>query len=208
MACPTATQCTAGDASGREVTFDPTSTTPNTDAVTVDPGQVVYGVACPSRPSAPRSTTVGREVTFDPTSSTPNSTPEGRSTCGQQLDGVACPSTTQCTAVDDSGGEVTFDPTSRTPNSTRHDSTPARAAGVACPSTTQCTAVDKFSQVRDVRPDHPRADPAPAHVRRQPAAARGGVPVERRSAPPSTARRRGDVRPDVRDPEQHTAPRA
>ena len=39
VACPSATQCTAVDQSGGEVTFDPTSATPNSTRHTIDSGR-------------------------------------------------------------------------------------------------------------------------------------------------------------------------
>src|SRR5437899_9699842 len=47
VSCPSTTQCTAVDAVGQEVTFNPTSPgTPTT--VTVDSGQQLRAVACPT----------------------------------------------------------------------------------------------------------------------------------------------------------------
>jgi hypothetical protein len=143
VACPSATQCTAVDSSGGEVTFDPTSATPNSTPHTIDSGRNLSGVACPAATQCTAVDFGGGEVTFDPTSATPNSTPHTIDT-GQSLNGVACPSATQCTAVDQSGGEVTFDPTSATPNSTpTHIAGANSLKGVACVSVSECVTVDR-----------------------------------------------------------------
>ncbi len=91
-------QCTAVDSVGEEVTFDPTSATPNSTPHTIDSGRSLFGVACPSMTQCTAVDTNGGEVTFDPTSPTPNSTPHTIDS-GRSLFGVACPSATQCTAV-------------------------------------------------------------------------------------------------------------
>ena len=47
VACPSATQCTAIDNTGHQVTFDPAS--PGTPTpTTIDGGNLLIGVACPS----------------------------------------------------------------------------------------------------------------------------------------------------------------
>ena len=106
VACPSSTQCTAVDEFGGEVTFDPTSSTPNSTVHTVDSGQGLTGVACPSSTQCTAVDEFGGEVTFDPTSSTPNSTVHTVDS-GQGLTGVACPSVSECVAVDDLGNGFT-----------------------------------------------------------------------------------------------------
>ena len=144
MACPSATQCTATDNVGNEVTFNPTSATPNSTPHPISSGYELGAVACPTTTqcTAVNLNGDGFEVTFDPTSATPISTP-AYIDFGQTMLAVACPSTTQCTEVDQNGENVTFDPTSATPNSTP---TPINGAGqlfdVSCPSTNECVAVD------------------------------------------------------------------
>jgi hypothetical protein len=145
VACPATTQCTAVDDSGGEVTFDPTSATPNSTPHTVDSGEDLHALACPSNTQCTAVDGSGGEVTFDPTSATPNSTAQTVD-AGPGLDGVACPSATQCTAVDPSGGEVTFDPTSATPNSTPYTIDSTLLNTLDCPSATQCGAVDGFGR--------------------------------------------------------------
>src|SRR6266496_468323 len=73
IACPSVTQCTAVDNGGGEVTFDPTSTTPNSTARTVDAGQINLAVACPSAAQCTAVSETGSEVTFNPTAAAPNS---------------------------------------------------------------------------------------------------------------------------------------
>lgn len=67
VACPSATQCTAVDDNGQEVTFDPTS--PGTAAsYTVDSGHRLFGVACPTVQQCTAVDDNGQQVTFDPAS--------------------------------------------------------------------------------------------------------------------------------------------
>jgi hypothetical protein len=120
VACPSASQCTAVDNVGNEVTFDPISTTPNNIPLTVDAGHDLLGVACPSASQCTAVDNYGDQVTFDPMSSTPNSNPSTVDN-GDSFTGVACPSVSQCTAVGYYGNEVTFDPMAPTPNSTPFD---------------------------------------------------------------------------------------
>jgi hypothetical protein len=137
VACPSISQCTAVDQSGKQVTFNPTA--PGTPTpTTIDGSQELTGVACPSASQCTAVDGIGREVTFNPTApGTPTPTPTG---IGNRLDGVACPSTSRCTAVG-GGDEVTFNPTAPgTPTPTTIDSG-NRLDGVACPSASQCTAV-------------------------------------------------------------------
>ena len=73
VACPSATQCTAIDGSGQEVTFDPSA--PGTPTpVTVGAGESLNAVACPSATQCTAAATqwgtanqpTGYAVTFDP----------------------------------------------------------------------------------------------------------------------------------------------
>ena len=139
LACPSASQCTALDESGQEVTFNPTA--PGTPTpTTIDIGNTLFGLACPSASQCTAVESGGREVTFNPTApGTP--TPITIDTAG--LNGpVACPSASQCTAVG-GGDEVTFNPTAPgTPTPITIDPGGNGLIGVACPSASQCTAVD------------------------------------------------------------------
>ena len=148
VSCPSATQCTAADDDGQQVTFNPTLPgTPN--ATAIDPGEAGSdpgGLACPSTSQCTGVEASGREVTFNPVAP---SAPIHSVIVGNALVGVSCPSTTQCTAIDGAGHEVTFDPTgsvSPTPATIDPVTTQVRRRqphderGV--PSTSQCTVVD------------------------------------------------------------------
>ena len=161
VACPSTVQCTAVDARGQELTFDPASPGTPTPITVSDsypagysPGGEYYpagnygleAVACPSTSQCTaveydylEPPYVARQVTFDPATGlviTPPTTIDD----GGTMKSVACPSTSQCTAVDYVGNEVTFDPTSPGTPTTATVGT-AILQGVACPSISQCTAV-------------------------------------------------------------------
>ena len=148
IACPSGTQCTAGDGAGAVVTFDPVS--PDTPApTTIDSsGVTINAIACPSSTQCTAIDTSGRELTFNPHSPgtpTPVTINTGATTYARS---IACPSTTQCTAVL-GRWEVTFDPTAPgTPTPISIDPRTSSGGGtlynVSCPSTSQCTAVDTF----------------------------------------------------------------
>ena len=167
VACPSASQCTAVDETGQQVTFNPASPGSPTPTA-IDSYVNLFGVSCPSTTQCTAVDGGGREVTFNPTSpGTPTAIAIGG---GSGLSGVACPLTTQCTAVDDSGYEITFDPTSPgTPTATAIDGTTHNLDGVACPSTTQCTAVDFNAgmRLRSTRP-LPELRPRPRSTNRTP----------------------------------------
>jgi hypothetical protein len=118
--------------------------------VSVDGGNILFGVACPSASQCTGVDYEGGEVTFDPTAPGNRTRATIDPSAAGQPAGVACPSTSQCTVVGFNGAgsvEVTFNPAepgSPTPttigpgdNLTLYDS----AAVVACPSTRQCTAI-------------------------------------------------------------------
>ena len=75
VSCPSATQCTAIDTIGREVTFAPASGATTSVPRIVDDGSRPQALACPSVTECIAVDSDGREVTFDPTSSSPNATP-------------------------------------------------------------------------------------------------------------------------------------
>ena len=163
VACPSTSQCTAVDARGQELTFDPASPgtpTPTTISNGYPAGYNMVGgnyypagnygleaVACPSTSQCTavewdylEPPYVGRQVTFDPETGLVITAPTTIDDNGGTMKAVACPSTSQCTAVDYVGNEVTFDPNSPgTPTTTTIGT--AILQGVACPSTSQCTAV-------------------------------------------------------------------
>jgi hypothetical protein len=156
VACPSASQCTAVDWYGAEVTFNPNS--PGTPTpVTLDPlGHILWAVACPSTTQCTAVNENGDELTFDPRSTGVLNRARVDPNHGI-LRAVACPSVSQCTAVDDVGYEVTFNPTSPgtpTPVEVTGGGRPT-IWGVACPSTTQCTAVDNDEDEVTFNPTSP-----------------------------------------------------
>lgn len=112
---------------------------------TIDPGNLIEGVACPSPSQCTAVDGAGNTLTFDPAS------PSAATSVvidGDGLNAVACPSTTECTAVDVGGREVTFDPAAPgSPTPVTIDTMPDASgfASIACPATGQCTAVNRFS---------------------------------------------------------------
>ena len=66
LACPSASQCTAVDEAGQQVTFDPAA--PGAPSpTTIDAGNALTGVACPSPRRCGAVDEAGQETTFDPT---------------------------------------------------------------------------------------------------------------------------------------------
>lgn len=155
VSCPSASQCTAVDISGNEVTFDPASGTVNPAGSRPAPGgSPLNAVSCPAASQCTAVDDSGREVTFDPVSGAVNAAGTRRID-SRSLTSVSCPSITQCTAVDDHGHEATFDPASGSVNVAGiakvdavrvPDPSPSAyttpAFSVACPSASQCTVVD------------------------------------------------------------------
>jgi hypothetical protein len=134
VACPSASQCTAIDGAGREVSFNPTA--PGTPSpTTIDGSEVLVTVACPSLSQCTAIDLTGRALTFNPAApGTPVSTMI-------EVGHLACPSVSRCTAVA-GHGEVIFNPTAPgTPALTTIDSSGDLRA-LACPSVSQCTAID------------------------------------------------------------------
>ncbi len=160
VACPAASQCTAVDDSGQQVTFNPT--TPGIPAPTkIDSAHILRGVACPSTSQCTAVDDFGQQVTFNPT--TPGIPAPTKIDSARTLVGVACPSANQCTAVDGFGQQVTFNPTTPgTPTPTTIDTSPNLRA-VACPSLGQCTAVDGFGQQVTFNPTTP-GTPTPTTI--------------------------------------------
>jgi hypothetical protein len=150
VACPSATQCTAVDATGGELTFNPAS--PGTPTpVTLDSGTPLFSVACVS---VTQCTTVGdsgagREITFNPRS--PGTPTPITVDFGHNLFQVACVAQTQCTALDvglaNGGHQVTFDPTAPgTPTPVTID-TASWFFDLACRSASDCVAIDNQGNV-------------------------------------------------------------
>jgi hypothetical protein len=136
VSCPTARQCTAVDAQGREVT----GRHRRLSAATIDPGGDLTGVSCPTRAQCTAVDTAGREITFTP--GRPAAVTSAIVDPGGMDNAISCPSTTQCTAVDRGGNDVTFnprDPTAAAPGPTYL--TAEDFVAIDCPTNTQCTAV-------------------------------------------------------------------
>ena len=149
LACPAATQCTAVDEDGHELTFDPQSPAPGTPVAIAgsEPGPLL-GLACPSATECVATSQDGRAITFDPLTGavvrTITDPRAGGDVIGQDegVQAVACLSSTQCIAVDGGGHELSFDPQTSTAPLLRGLDTGAPLADVACPGRGQCTAVD------------------------------------------------------------------
>ncbi|HEV3321387.1 MAG TPA: hypothetical protein VG147_04250 [Solirubrobacteraceae bacterium] len=159
VACPSASQCTAVNAAGQEVTFNPASPgtpTPITiDSLLTTTYDSLTSIACPSVGQCAAIDAAGQEVTFNPASPgtlTPTTIDHhGAIEPGVSpvnfLVSVACPSSTQCTAVGYNGHEVTFNPASPSTASTMTvGSYQYSYKSVACPSITQCTAIDSYTR--------------------------------------------------------------
>lgn len=129
VSCPSATQCTAVDDTGHEVTYNPSS--PGSPAVVpIATTEQLSGVSCPSTTQCtalgwhePSSTTcvgVTTEVTFNPQAAGATSpvTLDSDPNCDQldSSNGIVCPTTTQCTGIESTyyaGPKyITFNPTS------------------------------------------------------------------------------------------------
>ena len=139
VACPLTTQCTAVDAVGQVVTFNPTA--PGTPKpTTIDVGQSLNGVACPSATQCTAVDGTGRQLTFNPTN--PGTPTPVIISSGSNLRAVACPSANLCVAVDSVGKEVTFNPTSTAASTVTTIDSGQSLNAVACTSVSQCVAVD------------------------------------------------------------------
>jgi hypothetical protein len=138
VSCPTARQCTAVDAHGREVT----GRHGHLRAATIDPGGDLTGVSCPTRVQCTAVDTTGREITFAPRRpAAATSAIVDPAVMDNAINAISCPRTTQCTAVDRGGNEVTFNP--RTPTAAAPTPTYLTAeefVAIDCPTSTQCTA--------------------------------------------------------------------
>lgn len=138
VACPAASQCTAVDSYGMQVSFDPGSPEAWSSYV-VEAPQEDWTVTCPALSQCTAVGAGGREVTFDPDvfgSSTSHVIDGGR-----LLEAIACPSVSQCTAVDEDGRVLTFDPLNPAAAVAVSLSSTVLSA-IACPTVSQCTAID------------------------------------------------------------------
>lgn len=150
VACPSHSECVAGNEAGQEATFNPLSPGVPTATSILPAGDRsgVAGIACPSVSQCTATLTGSiysdvNAVTFNPLSpgtTTPVTFAGSGSSGPVPWWGISCPALNQCTAGDGSA-VVTFNPASPgTP-------TPTAIAGsgyldkIACASTSQCTAV-------------------------------------------------------------------
>ncbi|HEY2654765.1 MAG TPA: hypothetical protein VGI55_03190, partial [Solirubrobacteraceae bacterium] len=145
VACPAATQCTAIDQQGSEVTFNPEAPA-NVTALSIS-GAIPTSVACPSAVQCTAVDVRGVEATFNPQTA--------RLIASAAVDSqgvpvsVDCPTTAQCTAVDLSGNEASFNPTTGAAigkKSPQQIDSGGTLVAVDCTSTTTCTAVDTGGQ--------------------------------------------------------------
>lgn len=165
VACPLASQCTAVDDSGHEITFNPISGSLNASGTkVVMPGAALDTVACPSQAQC-AAVSGEMVVTFDPASgqaqhranlapqnpdpNCPRFDPYNPENYCYVMHSVACPQASECVGVDETGKEVTFDPNSPASArwSTIQDGSFLQA--VACSAPTQCTAVSGGLGTRD-----------------------------------------------------------
>ncbi len=167
IACPSATQCTAVNTAGQELTFKPGSTAKHR----LHP--IVFGprfhfldaVACPSARECVAVDRHGSEITFDPHAPGRPSAAEidsvgyGSGYGVPALTSIACVSSSQCTAVDNQGDFVTFNPaalrhrdgqTIDTPDDAYTNPPSLRA--VACPTRRRCIAVDSYGDALTFAP--------------------------------------------------------
>ena len=162
VACPSATQCTATDNFGREVTFDPTNPGSPTPFM-LDPGQNLVAVRCPSTIACVEISSGGRVAMFNPTAPLAPTVTTVDAGAGVGVDSLACPSVSQCTAVDNQGRVLTFDPSAPgTPALITIDSG-KQLNDVSCPTSTQCTAVDNGGRELTFNPASP-GTPTPVAV--------------------------------------------
>jgi hypothetical protein len=150
VACPSHSECVAGNEAGQEAKFNPLSPGKPTPVSILPAGDRsgVAGIACPSVSQCTVTLTGGifsnvDAVTFNPLSPvTTTAVSFAGAGSGPRVPwwGISCPALNQCTAVDGSA-VVTLNPASPdTP-------TPTAIAGsgylgnIACASTSQCTAV-------------------------------------------------------------------
>jgi hypothetical protein len=162
VACPSTSQCTAVDAAGREVTFNPRSPgTPTPTTIDGDDGGAMF-LACSSRSECTAVDDTGHEITFNPNS--PRTQTRAVIDRGGELYNVVCLSTSRCTAVGTVAGSIrsvalTFDPASPRGSAPIGYYFGENLPGIACPSRSQCTVVhgSERSTFNPTAPGHGRA---------------------------------------------------
>jgi hypothetical protein len=139
VACPSATQCTAVDDNGQELTFNP-ATPGGSPLQKVDSsGFSMTGIACPSATQCTAIDSGGDEVTFNPNDP---GTPTAYSAGGvYSLQSVACPTTTQCTVLGYDADIFSFNPASFGSPASVSFNPFDLYGGLACPSTSECAGV-------------------------------------------------------------------
>jgi hypothetical protein len=168
VACPSATQCTAVDANGQQVTFNPTDGSTK-DSSAVDVLGRVSRVSCPSASQCTAVDNLGNEVTFDPASGATLGgglqsveTKLAPTVPSAPLSAVSCATTSFCVAVDNAGNAYSFNPATGTSDGgTIVDTTALNA--VACKSdASQCVAVDKLgNEISIAYPGASASSPTP-----------------------------------------------
>jgi hypothetical protein len=139
ISCPSVTQCTTGDVSSEELTFNPESPTTLTRA-DIKTG-IAYSVACPAEDLCTATGYPGaKATTFNPMEPG-GATPFELGQEEQDTFTLACPSVTECVGVSTSGDDVLF-----YPKATGMQLPVAIDPGVAlgplsCPSMSQCTTL-------------------------------------------------------------------
>jgi hypothetical protein len=145
VACPLATQCTAVDSSGQEVTYNPSS--PGTPtAVLIDANHGLQAISCPSATQCTAVDSSG-ELTFNPTS--PGAPTRVALPSDQYFAVISCPTSGQCTTLSESGAAVSFDPAtgSVVSSATVADGATANPTfeALSCPTIGQCTTFDSVT---------------------------------------------------------------
>jgi hypothetical protein len=173
VTCPSASQCTALDLVGQQLTFPPYHEHAHPRVTARIDNGILVAIACPSVLQCTAVLEPGtQEVTFNPAAALlpgaparPSYTPTaniGTGQTGPVL--IACPSVRQCTVVDNLGHEETFNPTSPPPPSAIPvDMGGGTPFGLACPRVSQCTVGDEQGREVTFNPASPGA-PTPATI--------------------------------------------
>jgi hypothetical protein len=144
VACPSATQCTAVDSQGEEVTFNP-QTPGSPEPSKLDWGNDLAGIACPSISQCTAVDNHGGQFTFDPAApAAARSWPAS----AVSLFAVACVSLTECVGVGNpQNTAVTFDPIGPPSSTTLPIEERDGLVAVSCPDASQCTATSPSSEI-------------------------------------------------------------
>lgn len=168
VACPSATQCTAMDQGGQEVTFDPSNpgsaSQVRVDSTGAGAGPKPTAIACPSSVRCAIVDLIsGAAISFNPRS--PRGARPALIATGAANVGLACPSAANCTAValirrsgepGSSGAVVVLNGLSRQERASFKLAS-ATPTAVACASQVQCTVTDSSGGVYTFNPGRPPA---------------------------------------------------